>query len=199
MTEGDLTAHCEQYGRVTKVYITDKGCAFVSFQNEETAKMAMRKLDQTIMNGRRIFVDIAKSREEISDSARLLGGIGGEEDSSSSSSPEDISMEEILDVSSASEENRENIVEERDDMRKERVIRKMFFGSATLEIIEEIFEWDRGVSDQAMAWSKLQWFRWLQSRGPDLGVSHLGVRDRRQENENETIGSTVGFHRASAV
>merc|ERR1712112_710719 len=51
------------------------------------------------------------------------------------------------------------------------------------------------VCDQAMAWSKLQWFRWLQSRGPDLGVSHLGVRDRRQENENETIGSTVGFNR----
>ena len=164
MTEGDLTAHFEKFGRVTKVYITDKGCAFVSFQNEETANMAMRELDQTIMNGRRITVEIAKSKEEISDSVRLLGGIGGEEDSSSSSSPEDISMEEILDVSSASEENRENIVEERDEMRKERVIRKRFFGSETLEIIEELFEWDWGVRDQAMAWSKLEWFQWIQSR-----------------------------------
>ena len=190
MMDGDLTAHFEKFGRVTKVYNTKKGCAFVSFQNEETANMAKRELDQTTMNGRIITVEIAKPKEEILDSdserhpagglvgsgsldrggesesesrggsgdsvgyevieenrsgiddrnieeilesVRHLGGIGGEEDSSSSSS---------------SEENTENIVEERDEVKvtKERVKHRKRF-DPKLETIEELWESDLGVRD----------------------------------------------------
>merc|ERR1712080_658134 len=74
VTKAALTAHCEQFGRVINIHITAKGCAYVSYQNEEMAMKAMMKLNETKMNGRTISVDIAKSKEEISAGASLVGG-----------------------------------------------------------------------------------------------------------------------------
>ena len=73
-----------------------------------------------------------------------------------------------------------------------------------LEIIEEIWESDWGVRDQAMAWTKLEWFQWRQSRGSDLGVRDVEVdtevssSSSRQENEMvgpeiELKGKTIGW------
>ena len=83
MTDGELAAQFKKFGRVINVFNTKKGCAFVSFQNKDSADLARREMDQTTMNhssmnGCRITVEFAK-RKIASDS----DSEGGESESGS--------------------------------------------------------------------------------------------------------------------
>ena len=122
VTKADLTAHCEQFGRVTNVHITAKGCAYVSYQNEETAMMAMMQLNETKMNGHTISVYIAKSKEEISAGASLVGG----------------TLEEKEKEKEKEEKEFEKVKEEKDRVNKEK--EKLINAIATLEEKEKELE-----------------------------------------------------------
>lgn len=66
-----LNAHFSQVGTVTKADIlTDKmtgrskGYGFVEFSSEEEARAAVEKLNGVELDGRALFVDLARPKEE---------------------------------------------------------------------------------------------------------------------------------------
>lgn len=69
-TESDLYAVFRKYGKVGKIdLVTDpvtsknKGIAFVELFGNDSHKMAIKKLDGTVMKGRTLKVSVAKERD----------------------------------------------------------------------------------------------------------------------------------------
>lgn len=70
-TNDTLAAHFAQAGTVTKADVLfdkmtgkSKGFGFVEFATEEEAKTAVDKLNQSELDGRPIFVDLARPKQE---------------------------------------------------------------------------------------------------------------------------------------
>lgn len=60
-----LVALFSEYGEVTESYKPQgKGFAFITFKNEEDASKAMEALNGKEVDGREIFVNVARPREE---------------------------------------------------------------------------------------------------------------------------------------
>lgn len=60
-----LVALFSEYGEVTESYKPQgKGFAFITFKNEEDAAKAMEALNGKEVDGREIFVNVARPREE---------------------------------------------------------------------------------------------------------------------------------------
>jgi RNA recognition motif-containing protein len=80
-TNDTLAAHFSTVGTVTKADVLmdkmtgkSKGFGFVEFSSEEEARAAVEKLNQSELDGRTIFVDLARPKEE---GAGNRGGHGG--------------------------------------------------------------------------------------------------------------------------
>ena len=70
-TNDTLAAHFASAGTVTKADVLfdkmtgkSKGFGFVEFASEEEAKNAVEKLNQSELDGRTIFVDLARPKQE---------------------------------------------------------------------------------------------------------------------------------------
>lgn len=70
-TNDTLAAHFSTVGTVTKADVLmdkmtgkSKGFGFVEFSSEEEARAAVEKLNQSELDGRTIFVDLARPKEE---------------------------------------------------------------------------------------------------------------------------------------
>lgn len=81
-TEEDLRALCEPFGELGEEgvkLITDnegrsRGFAFAEFKNEEDAKKALEGLNEREVDGRKLFVKVARPKKERSDFNRGFGG-----------------------------------------------------------------------------------------------------------------------------
>lgn len=69
-TNDSLAAHFATVGTVTKADVLvdkmtgkSKGFGFVEFSSEEEAKAAVEKLNQSELDGRAIFVDLARPKD----------------------------------------------------------------------------------------------------------------------------------------
>ena len=70
ITNDTLAAHFASAGTVTKAEVLfdkmtgkSKGFGFVEFASEEEAKAAVEKLNQSELDGRTIFVDLARPKD----------------------------------------------------------------------------------------------------------------------------------------
>ncbi len=82
-TNEGLAAHFATVGTVTKADVLmdkmtgkSKGFGFVEFSSEEEANAAVEKLNQSELDGRAIFVDLARPKTEGAGGNRT-GGFGG--------------------------------------------------------------------------------------------------------------------------
>lgn len=61
-SKGDLEDHFAKLGSVSDVFVTEKGYAFVTMDQEDDAKAACSELNGTTFNGQEIKVEIAHGR-----------------------------------------------------------------------------------------------------------------------------------------
>jgi len=69
---GDLEDHFAKFGTVSDVFVTGKGYAFVTMEEEDDAKAAVNEYNGTIFDGQEIKVEVAHGRG----STRRGGGRG---------------------------------------------------------------------------------------------------------------------------
>ena len=58
-----LQSEFYKFGPITDVFNTGKGYAFITFQEKESADLAIREMDGATLNGQQIKVSVARPRQ----------------------------------------------------------------------------------------------------------------------------------------